>query len=278
MPMRLSQRQQGQYAALLADLRAMHSVLVAFSGGVDSALLLHAARQALGENVLAVTLATPYAPKAEIASAAALAEQFRVRRRIVALPLPESIRDNPPERCYLCKRSLFSELARIAEAEGLEHVLDGSNLDDLDDHRPGRRAVQELGVRSPLLDAGLTKQDIRDLSREQGLSTWNKPAGACLLTRIPHGVTIEAEELGRIDQGEDFLKSLGFSSVRLRSHGPVARIELPPESISACLDPALRSRIDAHLKALGYRHVSVDLAGYRMGGLNEPTAEPSMKE
>lgn len=270
--MALTQRQKKQYAALLAEIYGMERVLVAFSGGVDSTLLLHAAKRAVGESVLAVTFVTPYSPKAETACAAQFAEALGVRHKLIELPVPDGIRNNPPERCYLCKRGLFGELVRIAGEEGIRHILDGGNLDDMGDHRPGSRAARELGVRSPLLDAGLTKQDIRDLSREYGLPTWDKPAGACLLTRLPHGAAVEEAELERIDQGETFLRDLGFAAVRLRSHGEVARIELPPEDIAACLESGVRKRIDDRLKALGYRYVSVDLAGYRMGSLNEPEA------
>ena len=276
--MTLTRELKDKNATLLAELCAMQRVLVAFSGGVDSALLLHAAQRALGDSVLAVTFATPYSPKAETAGAVELAEALQVRHRVIELPIPDAIRENPPDRCYLCKRVLFGELVRMAGGEGIEHILDGSNLDDLDDHRPGRRAVMELGVRSPLLAAGLTKQDIRDLSREHDLPTWDKPAGACLLTRIPHNTVVEEGELGRIDRGETFLKSLGFSNVRLRSHGALARIELPTESIGSSLNPLLRGRIDRGLKGLGYRHVAVDLAGYRMGSLNEPVKNTEPKE
>lgn len=256
----------------------MNGAVVAFSGGVDSAYLLHAAHLALPGRVLAVTFATPYTPGSDVGDARALAGAMQVRHRVVECPIPDAIRTNPPDRCYLCKQALFGALIRIAGEEGMEYVLDGSNLDDLDDYRPGLRAVRELGVRSPLLDAGLNKQDIRDLSREQGLPTWEKPAGACLLTRIPHGTSVTGEELRRIDRGESFLKSLGFSSVRLRSHGVLARIELPPEAVALCLDPVLREEIDTCLKALGYRHVTVDLAGYRIGSLNLPAAGSGWKE
>jgi len=257
-----------QYHDLLAGLSAMKGAVVAFSGGVDSVFLLHAARQVLCERVLAVTVVTPYTPKTDSDEARSLAEFMQVRHMILEQPIPNAIATNPVNRCYLCKQSLFGALAGIAKEVGLEAVLDGSNKDDLDDYRPGMLAVLELGIRSPLLDAGLSKQDIRDLSREQGLPTWNKPAGACLLTRIPHDTPIEMDELLRIDRGEQFLKELGFPAVRLRSHGPLARIELPLESVATCLDPLVREKIDTQLKALGYRYVTVDLAGYRMGSFN----------
>jgi len=279
--MTLTQMQKNKYSELIAELRSMERVALALSGGVDSTLLLHAAHEALGDvgdGVLAVTFVTPYSPKSEIAEAIGLTEAIGVPHRVIKLPIPDSIRDNPPERCYLCKHFLFSELGRIAEGEGFRHILDGSNLDDLDDHRPGFRAVKELGVRSPLLDAGLTKQDIRDLSEELNLPTWNKPAGACLLTRLPHGTIIDDLELERIDKGEEYLKSLGFSSVRLRSHGTLARIELPVQSIASCASPEFRERINRRLKELGYLHVAVDLAGYQMGSLNELATGDGSKE
>ncbi len=262
--------QHTKYANLLASLQGMRRVFVAFSGGADSALLLYAAQQALGENVVAVTMVTPYTPKAETAGAMELAKTLRVRHQIVTRPLPEIIRENPPDRCYLCKQALFGEITNLAKEQGVSHILDGSNLDDQSDYRPGRRAVTELGIRSPLLDAALTKRDIRDISREIGLSTWNLPAGACLLTRIPHGTCIKEDELARIDDGESYLRSLGFPAVRLRSHGDLACIELPPDVITDCLTPALRESIVHQLRLLGYCRVAIDLAGYRMGNLNKP--------
>ncbi|WP_419785544.1 ATP-dependent sacrificial sulfur transferase LarE [Pseudodesulfovibrio sp.] len=276
--MALTDLQKEQYQVLVSEIASMKRVVVAFSGGVDSTLLLHAAYQALGDGALAVSLVTPYSPKAEIAGARRIAEAMGASHRLVEMPIPDAIRENPPERCYLCKRSLFGKLRSIAKEEGSAFVIDGSNMDDLDDYRPGFKAVRELDVRSPLIDAGLTKQDIRDLSREHGLMTWNKPAGACLLTRLPHGVTVDETELARIDTGEDFLRSQGFPAVRLRSHGDLARIELPADAISGLLAPEVRSVIDARLRELGYRHVAVDLRGYRMGSLNEPVSDADSKE
>lgn len=271
--MGLTERQEELYKVLLAELHSMEHVLIAFSGGVDSSFLLHAACKALGKSFLAVTFATPYSPKSEISSAIELAGKARVRHSLIEKPFPDVLRENPSERCYHCKKLLLGELVRIAETEGIGHILDGSNLNDLDDHRPGRRAVNELGVRSPLLDAGLTKQDIRDLSLEHNLPTWNKPAGACLLTRLPHGTIVDEQELERIDKGEDFLRSIGFTHVRLRSHGDMARIEVPERSVASCVHPTFRRRIDRFIKELGYRHVAVDLAGYEMGSLNDPSSK-----
>ncbi|WP_243359506.1 ATP-dependent sacrificial sulfur transferase LarE [Fundidesulfovibrio terrae] len=257
-----------KYRDLLGELRSMKKALVAFSGGVDSTFLLHAARQALDENVLAVSIATPYIPVPEIEDARSVAQAMNVRHLVVEVPFPEPLRANPPDRCYLCKLSLFTLLQDVAAREKIAHVLDGTNLDDLDDYRPGLRALGELGVKSPLLTSGLTKQDIRDLSKAHGLATWDKPAAACLLSRIPHGTRIEETELRRIDQAERFLKDLGFAAVRLRSHGDLARIEVPREWVGEVIEADRRHGIDARLKELGYRHVTVDLAGYRLGSLN----------
>ncbi|EPR39864.1 Conserved hypothetical protein CHP00268 [Desulfovibrio sp. X2] len=259
------------YARLLERLRAEGRVLVAFSGGVDSTFLLHAACVAAGTSgrVLAVTLATPYIARAEIAEARAAAAALRVEHRVLELPFPEELRANPAERCYLCKRRLFSLLLEMASAEAVGRVLDGTNADDLGDHRPGLKALRELAIESPLLDAGLGKAEIRALSRAFGLSTWDKPAAACLLSRIPHGTRVAEEELRRIEAAEEFLKDSGFAAVRVRSHGDVARIEVPAGQVAALAAAAARLGVDARLKALGYAHVALDLAGYRMGSLNE---------
>ncbi|EKO40983.1 MAG: TIGR00268 family protein [Solidesulfovibrio magneticus str. Maddingley MBC34] len=267
-----------RHRRLLADLAGLKSAVLAFSGGLDSSFLLHAACQAMGEGLTAVTLDTPYAPRAELAEAAELARSLGARHVVLPVPFPEVLRNNPPERCYLCKKALFAKLLELATNQGIAHVLDGANLDDLDDYRPGMRALAELGIVSPLLAAGIGKADIRALSRQAGLPTWNKPSGACLLTRLPHGTRVAAEDLTRIDATETWLRSLGFPAVRLRSHGDLARLEVPRDQAPAVLEADARHGIDAKLKALGYRHVTLDLAGYRMGSLNEKpdaTSAPS---
>lgn len=243
---------------------------MAFSGGVDSTLLLAAALEALSpENVLAVTLHAPYTPRFEVREAGKAARTMGARHEVIEIPFPEAIRDNPPDRCYRCKRLLFGRLLERGAADGLVCVLDGTNVDDLGDHRPGLQAVRELGVLSPLLAIGLTKADVRRLSRDVGLPTWDKPAGACLLTRLPHGESVTAAALRRIEAGEDFLREIGFAGARLRSHGELARIEVAPERIAALVAADREHGIDATLKKLGYRHVTVDLAGYRMGSFND---------
>ncbi len=259
--------------ALSRGLAGLGRVLVAFSGGVDSTFLLQTALAALGpERVLAATLDPPYASRAEVAEAVRLARDLGARHEVVAVAFPEVLRDNPPERCYLCKRLLFSRLLEMAAAFGTAHVLDGTNRDDLGDHRPGRKALGELGVKSPLLAAGLAKADIRELSRRAGLPTWDKPSAACLLSRLPHGARVDAAVLGRIDQGEAQLRAVGFPAVRLRLHGDLARIEVPADRLADLVAACRAGDLLDRLRRLGLRHVTADLAGYTMGSLNEPAA------
>lgn len=258
--MRPSPETAGRYADLLSWLRGLQGAVLAFSGGVDSALLLAAAREALGDRLLAVTLVTPYTPADDVAAAKSLAAALGTRHLLLERPIPDAILANPPERCYLCKRALFGELLSIARAKGLATLLEGSNADDLLELRPGFRAVQELGVQSPLLAAGLVKAEIRRLARAQGLAVWNRPSGSCLLTRLPHGATVTEAALRRIDAGEGLLRSLGFLQLRLRSHGELARIEVPPEDLPRLLEAELRTAVVTRLRSLGYRYVTLDLA------------------
>jgi len=256
---------------LKKTLRDMGTVLIAYSGGVDSSFLAVTAHEVLGQNSLAVFASSPVAPPMEKEAAESLAHQFGLRFRIIEsneMANPDFVA-NPPERCYYCKRELFSELKPIALAEGLKWVADGTNADDLSDYRPGRKASAEAGIRSPLLEVGLTKAEIRQLSRTQGLPTWDRPASPCLASRIPYGIPVTAETLNKIAQGEKYLHRLGFRQVRLRHHGDIARIELDQPDMAIIIKTDIRQGIIEHFKVLGYKYVTLDLTGYRTGSLNE---------
>ena len=252
----------------------MRSVLIAYSGGVDSAFLLKVAHDVLGERVVAATALSPTYPHGEMEEAKETAGALGARHVIVTtdeLSDPIFTR-NPIDRCYWCKKELFSKLTAVAEKHGLDYVLDGSNRDDTSDFRPGMKAAEEFGVRSPLREAGLGKEDIRRLSKEMGLKTWDKPALACLASRFPYGTEITGERLKVIDAAEAFLRSLGITQVRVRHHNDIARIEVPADEIGRLTREESRQKVIQGLKGLGYRYVTVDLEGYRTGSMNPRAA------
>jgi uncharacterized protein len=257
--------------SLRALLRSLESALIAFSGGADSTFLAKVAHDELGERAVAVTARSETYPVREADEAAALAKRISIRHLAIQteeLSL-EGFRNNPPDRCYHCKRELFGKLRALAHEMGLRHVLDGANADDAGDFRPGARAAAELNVRSPLQEAGFTKEEVRLASRALGLPTWNKPSYACLSSRFPYGETITPENVRRVDQAEALLRGLGFRQVRVRHHGDTARIEVPPEGIALLAREEVRARVVARFKELGYTYVTLDLQGYRTGSMNE---------
>ncbi len=252
-------------------LRAMDGVVLAYSGGVDSTFLLKVATDELGDRVLAVTATSPTYTHEEYEGACEIARSLGVRHVSIST---DELADanfcrNSPQRCYHCKTELFRKLRDIADGEGMGLVLDASNRDDCVDYRPGRRAAEEAGVRSPLVEAGLSKDDIRALSRDMDLPTWDKAAMACLASRFPYGEIITAEKLSRVERAEKLLRDLGFREVRVRSHGVLARIEVEGDGVGRLAEPELRRRIAGELKALGFVYVTLDLEGYRTGSLNE---------
>jgi uncharacterized protein len=247
--------------------------VVAFSGGVDSTFLLHRAHKVRKSAIVAITIRTPYIPSREIDDAVEFTRSFGIKHKIIDIAFPEMIRNNPIDRCYLCKKAIFTDLLSFAKKNNFQFVVDGTNADDTGDFRPGIKALNELGIRSPLLESGLTKKDIRELSREEDLDIWDKPAMACLLTRIPYDTEISQGTLQLVEEAENMLFELGYPGTRVRIHGDLARIECLPGYIEKIIHNPDKEHIISDLKKIGFRYVSLDLEGYRTGSSN-----PDIKE
>lgn len=258
-----------KYKELIKYLKGLGKVVLAFSGGVDSTFLLKVSKEALGDNVKAVTILSPYIPKWEIEEAKQLVKELGVKHEIIEAPIIDSIRYNPEDRCYLCKTAVFSMILNAAKEQGYDYVIDGTNFDDISDYRPGLRALKELEVKSPLLECKLTKAEIRAFSKELKLNTWDKPPYACLLTRIPYGNELKEEDFVKIENAEKYMMSIGFRAIRVRCHGDLARIEVSRNDRSKLFDEELLDTIANKIKEFGFKYVTLDLQGYRVGSFNE---------
>jgi pyridinium-3,5-biscarboxylic acid mononucleotide sulfurtransferase len=267
-PTSTPEEKEQQLRALLKQFR---SVIVAFSGGVDSAYLSYVANSELGEHALSVTGDSASYPTFQRDLAEKLTTKFGIRHQVIETEEFEdqNYTSNPPNRCYYCKSELYEKLTSLARELGFAVICDGTNADDTSDYRPGRAAASEAGVRSPLLECGMTKSDIRELSRRAGLPTWDQPASACLSSRVPYGQVVTIEKVSMVDKAEMALKELGFRQVRVRHHGDVARIELAEDELPRALSAEMFSKMSIALKALGFKFATLDLDGYRTGSLNE---------
>ncbi len=259
---------ENRSAKLDKILKELGTVAIAFSGGVDSSFLLYRAHRVKKAGLIAITIRTPYIPVREINEAIEFTEKYGIKHKIVDIDFPVILRNNPIERCYLCKTALFKHLLEFAKENNYSHVIDGTNGDDSKEFRPGMKALKEMAIRSPLMEAGLTKKDIRELSKADGLDIWDKPAMACLLTRIPYDTEIDEGILRMVEKAENMLFDNGYPGTRVRVHGDVARIECMPGFIEKIILNPERERIVEGMKKIGFRYVSLDLEGYRTGSLN----------
>lgn len=259
-----------KYQKLTSYIQDLGSVAIAFSGGVDSTFLAYAAKEALGDKALAITVDSPYIPRWELEEAKELAESIGIKHHIIKVDsVPESIQHNPSDRCYLCKKVIFSTIMNTAFDMGYAYVMDGSNLDDTSDYRPGMVALKELNVKSPLLETKWTKLEIREASKTVELDTHDKPAYACLLTRLPYDTDIKLEDLEKIEKSEVYMMSIGFRAVRVRCHGDLARIEVNRQDRKKLFDEDLLDRISETLKSYGFAYVTIEAGGYEMGSFNK---------
>ncbi len=260
-----------KYERLKEYIKSLGSVVIAFSGGVDSTFLLKTAHDVLGDKAMAVTASSCSFPERELNEAREFCRANGIDHEVCKseeLDI-DGFRQNPPNRCYLCKHELFEKIIDLAAEKGFENVAEGSNMDDMGDYRPGLQAIAELEVKSPLRFAGLYKEEIRQLSKQLGLPTWNKPSFACLASRFVYGETISEEKLGMVERAEQLMIDLGFRQVRVRMHDKIARIEVLPEEIARAVQPEIREKINAEFKKYGFSYVTLDLAGYRTGSMNE---------
>ncbi len=264
-----------KYGRLTEYLKSLESVVVAFSGGVDSTFLLHAAKEALGERCVAVTASSYLFPEREFKEARDFCSERGIQELVVKVEelKIEGFSQNPKDRCYLCKKDLFERIRRLADERGIKEIVEGSNIDDNGDYRPGHLAVAELNIKSPFREIGFSKEQIRILSSYFGLPTWNKPSFACLASRIPYGDEITEEKLQMVDRAEQLLLDLGFKQLRVRVHGKIARIELLPSDFERFMEEKIRTKVHEELHKTGFDYVTLDILGYRTGSMNETLSE-----